>query len=119
MLRAVDGLKGVHPRKLIALLFSTAFVMSVRFLLLTGHFQAPLAHLSPQTGPLPSLVPEVAEPSLPEAPLQLVPLGYAGTCGNDTHEATRRVWLNADRRYAHLRDAKFTSVLLPTAFQLD
>ncbi|KAK0649861.1 glycosyl transferase family 64 domain-containing protein [Cercophora newfieldiana] len=126
MLRAVEGLGGLSPRKLVTILCSTIFLFAVALSLLGGHLAAPLAavkagaaHLSPQTAPSPSLLPDAATPppqsdevaSPPVAALP-VPLGYASTCGKDIHAETRKVWLEADARYAHLMDDKFTIAIL-------
>lgn len=35
---------------------------------------------------------------------------WQSSCGNDTHGAARKLWLEAEARYAHLTDEKFTFV---------
>ncbi|KAK4446299.1 glycosyltransferase [Podospora aff. communis PSN243] len=131
MLRAVEGLGGVPPRKLTTILCSAVFVAALFLSLFTNHFAGPLAalrgdaSLPATTPPLPSPVPsdiagppspveqsQFEEPPSPIAATPQIPLGYAGKCGNDTHAAARNVWLDADASYAHLMDDKFTIAIL-------
>ncbi|KAK3356592.1 glycosyl transferase family 64 domain-containing protein [Lasiosphaeria hispida] len=61
--------------------------------------------------PQPCYPSPVPLPPVPE--VQLVPSGYVSACGNDTHAEARKLWLEADARYAHLMDDKFT-IAIPT-----
>ncbi|KAK0702142.1 glycosyl transferase family 64 domain-containing protein [Lasiosphaeris hirsuta] len=70
----------------------------------------PLPSESPAS-PEPCYPPPESPPIVPETPL--VPSGYVAACGNDTHAEARRLWLEADARYAHLMDDKFT-IAIPT-----
>lgn len=68
----------------------------------------PVVESSPAPTPTPTPTPAPALAIAPPA----VPLGYVATCGNETHAKARKLWLEADARYAHLRDDKFTIAIL-------
>ncbi|KAK5655187.1 hypothetical protein OQA88_6086 [Cercophora sp. LCS_1] len=67
----------------------------------------------PSTPPTQTAEPIVTETAEPLVAAPLVPTGYFAACGNETHAAARKLWLEADARYASLRDDKFT-IAMPT-----
>jgi len=132
MMRSFEGLRGLPPKKLVLMLCSTVLgvILVLSFLNPAYHRGAlqsiagggqpepstpspsPIAIAEPTPSPQ-EQPPKPEDPPSPAIAASLVPLGYVGTCGNETHAAARKVWLEAEARYSHLMDDKFTFVSLP------
>ncbi|KAK3393523.1 glycosyltransferase family 64 protein [Podospora didyma] len=100
----LDVLRSLSPRRLATICFSFFTLAAlVVWLSNSGYSVKPDAvHSTPPSSiPAPAAVPA------------LVPSGFISTCGNETHAAARSIWLDADARYAHLMDDKFT-IAIPT-----